>query len=169
MTHLLLALALSSAAHAGDAPEVSVQDDGTVVGRVLVDAPSDQVRAVIPQLQSDASASTSVLSVSVHPDADCQAIFRQTRGLWSPFEMRTRLCPTSKGWRETLVQSDDYDAYEVEWTLEPQGTGTLVSMKVKSEIALSVPTSLVRSGQVTGVNESFKALLQRLFAKKSAK
>ncbi|MCB9663031.1 MAG: hypothetical protein H6732_02885 [Alphaproteobacteria bacterium] len=170
MHHLAVSLLLlSAAAHAEEEPQVEIAADGSVVGRILLDATPAQVSGVIPSLNDPAN-SSSVLDVRLVPDGECTGIFRTTRGLWSPLTMRTRLCPTAKGWREYLVESEDYDAYDVEWTVSPADAGrTEVRMVVRSEVNLAVPSAIVRGKTVVGVRESFAALVRRLFGAKAEK
>lgn len=168
MRNAWFAVALFSpwVASAGE-PQISVSSDGTIVARMLIDAPSQQVVATIPELQ-DASLSKSVFEMKKVPDGKCSSIFRKTRGLWSPLEMNTRICPTAKGWREYLVSSEDYDAYDVEWIVQPTDGGSDVMLSVRSEINLAVPTSLVQSGIISDVNLTFKHLLGKLFQGKQS-
>ena len=98
-------------------------------------------------------------------DGSCAQVFRKTRGLWSPLELSTRMCPTAKGWREYLVSSEDYDAYNVEWTIEPTEGGSMVRLSVKSEVNLAVPRAMVRSGIIHDVNTTLEHLLGKLFRK----
>jgi hypothetical protein len=162
-TFVLLALFANTAAFAGDPePAVKVNDDGTVVGRMVLDAPEDAVRQALHEVQLTRVGS-SVIELKFTRDGSCHAIFRRTRGLFSPLEMRTRLCPTAHGWRESLVESSDFDAYEIEWKVDPNASGGVgLSLSVRSDVNLMVPTSLMRQSQMKGVRESFAAVLGRL-------
>jgi hypothetical protein len=158
---MLTALLLATLAAAAE-PQVEVADDGAVIARLKVEAGEQQVRAAIPGLQQ-AGVNSNVLSVSAAPDGSCTAFSRTTRGLYRPLQLRTRFCPTSTGWREFLVSSDDFTAYEAEWTLRPSSDGgTQVQLRVKSDINLMVPDGLLRSGTIAGVKETFDALVRRL-------
>lgn len=159
MTTLLFSLwAAASAAE----PELSVQEDGTVIARVLVQAPEARVRQVIPELQGE-GVNSNVLNVVRKPKGNCEAIQRTTRGLMRPLELNTEFCPTTTGWRERLVSSSDFTTYEAAWTLRPQADGsTGIEFRVRSEVNLMVPASLLRTGTVNGVKETFTALLARL-------
>jgi hypothetical protein len=159
-------LTWASPALSDDKPSVRVQDDGTVVGRLLIDADASHIKKAIPGLQ-DANASSQVVEARMVPNGSCNDIFRKTRGLWRPLEMQTRFCPTTTGWREFLVQSSDFNAYETEWVLRPSaGGGTQVQLKVVSDVNLMVPTSAVRSSTVASVHETLKTLLDRVFKPK---
>jgi hypothetical protein len=146
-------------------PEVAFRDDGTVVGRLVVDATPDQVRAAIGEVQGKVRV-TNVLDLKLIPDGACASITRTTRGLLSPMTMKTRLCPTPDGWREWLVESSDFNAYETTWKVSPQEGGRArVEILVKSELSFLAPKALVRQGTVKGIHESFAAVLARLLTK----
>lgn len=162
-----LAVGLSSAALADSPPDVRVDADGTVVGRMLIEADESDVREAISSVQRT-NVSANVLEQRFLPDGGCTSIFRKTRGMFSPMEMNTRLCPTATGWRESLVDSSDFSAYESEWVLRPSGAGTELQLRVRSEINLAVPSALVRRGTAQGVRETFSAVLGRVLKKKSA-
>ncbi len=153
-------------AHAGTGPAITVEDDGTVVARMLIDAPPAQVRQVIPDIQ--AGTSTNVLSSTKVPDGSCIKIDRRTRGLWDPLEMKTRLCPTDTGWRESLVSSDDFNAYSTEWSVRDDNGRSSVQVRVRSEVNLLIPTSMVQSGTIQGLHDSFAAILRKLLAARTA-
>lgn len=168
-TALVLALVLPFAASAGEKPSFTVQSDGSIVGRMVIDAPAPEVRQAIAVVVNDPRAYTNVLDVRQTPEGDCRRIDRTTRGVFEPLTMHTRWCPTPKGWREYLVQSDDYNAYDVEWTVEARGTQSEVAVRVRSDVNLMVPSSLVRSGTIQGLDEGFSALVKRLLAGRAAR
>ena len=80
--------------------------------------------------------------LSVDADSSLQPA---TRGLLSPFQLETRRCPTSTGWRETLVRSSDFKEYWNEWTLKEDGTGTLVTFTTRTLPDVAVPESIILS------------------------
>lgn len=162
---LSLFMYVGVAAHAADGPQISVQDDGTVVARMLVNASPTAVRSVIPDVQQGPS--SNVLSTEHVADGSCFKIVRRTKGLWNPLTMNTRLCPTSTGWRESLISSDDFNAYETEWSVRDDNGQSAVQIKVKSEVNFLVPNSLVQSGAIQGMRESFATLLRKLLAARS--
>lgn len=158
MSFIALLLPLLHAAE----PEVRVQEDGSVVARVLVPAPEARVRAVIPELQGE-GVNSNVLKVRRTTEGPCESIQRETRGLYRPLQLQTRFCPTATGWRERLVTPGDFTAYEADWTLRPLADGqTGVELRVMSEVNLMVPRSLQTTGTINGVKETIKALLARL-------
>jgi DNA-binding transcriptional regulator YdaS (Cro superfamily) len=161
---LLVAALLSLApvaARAGE-PSVEVASDGSVVARVQLPASEAEVRALIPSLQA-AGVNSNVLDVVQTPEGGCTAIHRTTRGLYRPLQLRTRFCPSASGWTERLVQSADFTAYEADWTLRPLSDGgTQVQLRVRSDINLMVPASLLQTGTMQGVRETIDALIRKI-------
>lgn len=163
---LLIALSLGGPALAADPrPSVQVKDDGSVVGRVVLDASEAEVRQAVEAVQH--SRNSSVLEIRFTPEGACKSVFRKTRGLVSPLTLKTRLCPTATGWREYLVESSDFDAWETEWILRPQASGGVsVQLSVRSDVNLMVPSSLVQQHTVRSVRESFADVIGRLLKPK---
>lgn len=152
-----------------DTPEVRIADDGTVVAHLLIDGSPELIKQTIREIQ-DARFHASVLDLTAQPDGECSLITRTTRGVWRPLEMRTRLCPTAGGWREKLVESADFDAYDTEWDIAADpATGRMrVQLAMKSDIAGAVPDALVRQATISGVKSTFATLLKQLLGKQEA-
>lgn len=162
----LLGLTLSVGAFASDSPDVRVEDDGTVVARLMVEAPAADVKRAIAAVQREAF--DNVLELRFQPDGACQSVFRKTRGLWSPLTMKTKLCPTQQGWREKLVQSDDYTDYQTEWVVRDNTDGaTEMQLSVRTSVNLAVPGSLLRQGTISGMRRTFAEVLQQLVRPKA--
>lgn len=154
-------MVLVAGAWAAD-PTITVADDGSIVARIEIAAPESSIRAAIPELQK-AGMNSNVLSVTARPEGACTALDRTTRGLWRPLELRTRFCPSSTGFSERLVASEDFTRYEADWTLRPITSGTTsVQLRVRSDVNLMVPSSLLQTGTMDGVRETLQALLRRL-------
>jgi carbon monoxide dehydrogenase subunit G len=134
---------LAVAAFAAD-PAVTVWPDGTVAATVVVDAPEAQVRAALADSAACARLSPDVLSVHVAKQGRCDEISRETRGMFRPFHMLVRRCPTPTGWSESLVQSDDFSSFSSDWSVAPSAEGTTVTYSVKTELAMPVPEAMLR-------------------------
>jgi len=127
----------------------------------MVDAPAADVRRAVASVQRQVY--DNVLELRFQPEGSCHSVFRKTRGLWSPLTMQTRLCPTSQGWREHLVQSDDYADYETEWVIRDNQEGpTEMQLSVRTSVNLTVPGSLLRQGTISGMRRTFAEVLQQL-------
>lgn len=165
----MLTAPLAALADPSDTPEVRVADDGTVVAHLLIDGSPELIKQTIREIQ-DARFHASVLDLTAKPDGDCSLITRTTRGVWRPLEMRTRLCPTAGGWREKLIESTDFDAYDTEWDIaaDPASGRMRVQLAMKSDLAGAVPDALVRQATISGVKSTFATLLKQLLGKQEA-
>jgi hypothetical protein len=164
-----IAASLWNPALAADVPDIRVQDDGSIVAHIVVDASVRDVRKAISDGLVDVQSLTNVLSVKTSPDGECHRVERTTRGLFTPLAMRTRFCPTPDGWREYLVQSDSYEEYSAVWTVTPTADGSEIMLKVRSDVNFYIPDGLMRAGTVQGLNETFAVLLKRLLAGNKAR
>ncbi len=165
----MIAALLTTPASAAERPEISVQDDGSIVAHMVVSASATEVRSAISEGLIDVAGLTNVLSVKATPDGECRKVDRTTRGLFSPLTMRTRFCPTPDGWREYLVQSDSYETYSAVWTVKPTAEGSEILLKVRSDVNFYLPDGLMRAGTVQGLNETFAGLVKRLLTRNKSR
>jgi len=75
-------------------------------------------------------------------DGTCERLRLTVRGLFSPFKIDTRRCRTANGYRETMIASEDFEAYEVIWEVEPVGDDSLISFRAKNVLSISIPEAL---------------------------
>lgn len=134
---------LVSLALASD-PTVRVEPDGTVVATVTLAAPEERVRAVLADGVGTSRLSPELLSVSTTKEGACEVMSKKTRGMLSPFHLRTRRCPTASGWSEILVESDDFRSFASTFELAPAPGGTLVTYRVRTELAMPVPGGMLQ-------------------------
>ncbi|MFT4623441.1 MAG: ribosome-associated toxin RatA of RatAB toxin-antitoxin module [Myxococcota bacterium] len=159
---LLAAVLLPSLATAADNEvAVTIDDRGHVVARIQVPASSDEVRALLADTGGRLAAlSTDTLSVTTTQDGNCEMVDRKTRGIFRPFAFRAKRCPTENGWQETLVQSDDFTAYESEWQVGESSEGTTeVVYRIQTEINAPVPNSIVRTNLKTAAGNMLRSLV----------
>ncbi len=151
---LTTTLATTSSAHAADdedADEASsrittrVTAEGLVIAQVRVAASPAAVRVQLGDAERAHRLAPTTVSVKATADGACEKLQLATRGLLSPFQLETRRCPTSTGWRETLVRSSDFKEYWNEWTLKEDGTGTLVTFTTRTLPDVAVPESIILS------------------------
>ena len=151
---LTTSLATTSSAHAADdedADEASsrittrVTAEGLVIAQVRVAASPAAVRVQLAGAERAHRLAPTTVSVKATADGACEKLQLATRGLLSPFQLETRRCPTSTGWRETLVRSSDFKEYWNEWTLKEDGTGTLVTFTTRTLPDVAVPESIILS------------------------
>jgi len=144
----------SSSAAASDDPATKVTTrvtaEGLVIAQVHVAASPAAVREQLGDAERAHRLAPTTVSVKATPDGACEKLQLSTRGLFSPFHLETRRCPTSTGWRETLVRSSDFKEYWNEWTIKADGAGTLVTFTTRTLPDVAVPESIILS-QTRGV------------------
>lgn len=122
-----------------------VTPEGLVIAQVRVAASPAAVREQLAGAERAHRLAPTTVSVKATADGACEKLQLATRGLLSPFQLETRRCPTSTGWRETLVRSSDFKEYWNEWTLKEDGTGTLVTFTTRTLPDVAVPESIILS------------------------
>ncbi|MEZ4447996.1 MAG: hypothetical protein R3B09_00870 [Nannocystaceae bacterium] len=161
-----LALALTagaaSPASADTTPKIwtRVTDNDEVIAVVRIDAPLETVRKALISAEKAHSYAPTTLAARATTDGTCERIALRVKGLFSPFVATTRRCPTSDGWLEKLVESDDFSDYLAEWKLQSMGDATAVHYRVRTIINVSVPQSMITSQ----TRKVLKTTLQRLIA-----
>jgi carbon monoxide dehydrogenase subunit G len=163
---LQLALLLPLVAFAAD-PQVSVDEGGHVVGTVVIPATQEQVRGVLDDPVQCAELSPDVYSVArVDRRDDCDELVTKTRGLFRPLRYRSRRCRTADGYRDRLVESEDFSAYETTWALREVDGGTEVTVRVHTEVNLPVPKSAVEKRSRKSVGEMLEALADKILRRR---
>lgn len=152
-----LGIGLASSAQASD-PEVNVQQSGAVRAEVTLPAAEEQIRSILGDPEEAADLSPDVISVVATPSGECFELKTRSRGLFRPLVFESRRCPTSEGWHEVLVSSDDFTAFDGEWTLNSVEGGTQVIYVLSTETNLPVPDAVVRQN----VSRSLQKLLDNL-------
>lgn len=136
-----------------------ITEEGTsIVGTVDLLVPADQVRALLADPVASARLIPDVLSVEVTSRGLCQDLGLTTRGLARPLQVRVRRCPTADGWRQDLLQSEDFTSYEMVWKIQPIESGTRVIFKAAMAVNLPVPKSLLKKGMVMSVTGTMRTL-----------
>jgi hypothetical protein len=120
-----------------------VTPEGLVIAQVRVAASPAAVRELLSGAERAHRLAPTTLSVKATADGACEKLQLSTRGLLSPFQLETRRCPTSTGWRETLVRSTDFKEYWNEWTVKDDGTGALVTFTTRTLPDVAVPESII--------------------------
>lgn len=151
-------------------PTVQVRDDGTIIAEVLLPADEASVRAVLADPRQTASLTPDVLGARAQAaQNDCVDITRQTRGVFRALEIRSRRCPTAHGWREQLVESEDFNSYELEWELSPSNGGTRVVYRFRTEVNIAVPTSIIQSQAARSARMTLLELARRVLTGQTAR
>jgi hypothetical protein len=140
-----------------------IEDDGTVRMSMEIDASEADIRAILADTSGSLmDLSTEVLSVQSLPKGTCEDVKRETKGVWRPLKWRSLRCPTANGWHEELVTSDDFSAFETEWRLEAVDGGTIVTYRVRTELNMAIPQTVVRDGIVKGARNALVNLAKKV-------
>lgn len=172
LVQIAVLVLLAGATHgAASADESEVEDakittrvtpEGHVIAQVRVAAKPAAVREILASAERSHGLAPTTVSAKATPDGACEKVKLQTKGLLSPFSLETRRCPTSSGWKETLVASQDFVEYWNEWTVQEQDGGALVSFKTRTLPNVSVPESLILSQTRRVLTRLMKNLLAKL-------
>jgi hypothetical protein len=120
------------------------------------------VRALLADPVASARLIPDLISTEVLTQGRCQDLGLTTRGLTRPLQVRVRRCPTADGWRQDLLQSDDFTTYEVVWQIQPLESGTRVIYRIAMNVNLPVPAYLIHKGMVVNATGTLKSLKSKL-------
>lgn len=161
MRFLLVAMSL---AHAG-APDAVVLPSQGVQGTVSVSlSPADAMaRLADPTWVSSIDGGRTTVVVTGHDGACTLAAYTSPSALMT-VTYTIRQCPTGSGYRSLLVSSDDFETYESEWIVAPDGAGSLLTYRVRLEPKLPIPLALMTGTirrDVLSMMEHFDAAFHR--------
>jgi len=139
-----------------------VTPEGLVIAQVRVAASPAAVHALLGDAERIHRLAPTTVSVKATADGACDKVQISTRGLLSPFQIEARRCPTSTGWRETLVRSSDFKEYWNEWTIKADGAGALVTFTTRSVPDVAVPEALILSQTRRVLTKLMRGLLGAL-------
>jgi len=157
-----LLLGLGGPALAVEPENLGVDSDGFIGARILIDSPLNLVRKVLSKPVDAIRLAPDVLEVSAESQGTCDKVSVKAKGLWRPLNYVVIRCPTEAGFSERLLESDDFSAHNVEWTLAPSGSGTLVTVRSRTRIAYPVPDGMVARVAGKSLRESLKGLDQEV-------
>ncbi|MFZ5480137.1 MAG: SRPBCC family protein [Myxococcota bacterium] len=128
----------------------------------VLPSPPDAVRAALAEAMAAGPMAPDVLSLEVLARGRCDTLRATVGSRWAPMSYVYERCPTATGWREALVQSDAFDAYEITWELLPDAAGTRVSYTVHVEPRLPLPDGYVASRTRASMKTVLATLAARL-------
>lgn len=160
---LTLAPLCAHLALAAEPSAPTVAGASTVSTGIFIAADPATVRAALADPLKACQLSGDVLDAKVlGKQGDCTLIQVTTRGMTSPLIYTTRRCPTTEGFTETLVQTDDFDSQASTWSLRPVSGGTQVTLEVRSEPRLPVPQRLINAAVGSSAVQTLKNLVHRV-------
>ena len=142
---VLLLWSMLTVAAAGEAPVVTLLDDGeTMLGTVRVRAAREDVLALVRNPQLTREASQADLTVeALGPNGDCQVYAWNVHTLVMEVSYVGRMCDTEHGAAVTLVQRDDFTSFSASWEVSESEDGVVVlGYRTRSTTRLPVPTAI---------------------------
>lgn len=132
-----------SAARAG-APAAVVLPSQAVEGTVSVAlAPDEALRRLAdPTWVRGIDGGGTTVSVTGR-EGDCLVADYTSPSTLMTVRYTIRQCPTGHGYRSTLVRSDTFSDYLSEWSVAPDGTGSLLTYRVQVAPSLPLPVSFI--------------------------
>lgn len=160
---LLLVLVSFPRADAAEPPALRLEQTPAGGWQTVLDVPVPEaaVRAALVDPLVAARLSPDISGISYVERGACSTLRSVTSGFASVSYVYRR-CPTANGWHETLVSSEDLDAYEVRWTFTQRGASTEVAYMVRIDPTLPAPAFLLgrqmRSSITTIVSRLYRAV-----------
>ncbi|MSQ01061.1 MAG: hypothetical protein EXR71_04085 [Myxococcales bacterium] len=148
-------------------PVGSFDVDG--MARVFVVVPDGEiaVRAALLDPEAAAALPPEVLAVHTIASGACVTLGVTVKGAWDPLRYTAQRCPTVTGYRYLLLKSDTITRYEAEWSLYPHaGGGTEVTYRIRTEVDLPVPSSIIRQSVLVSAKDTVLALIKRISARR---
>lgn len=140
-----------------------VDANGGVTVQVFASADMGIVRRLLNDPRARGALQPSVQSVEVlGKEGACTRLRTTVEGLTTPLVYESTSCPTATGWRDTMTQSTDLNAYESSWTLTAVPGGTQVAYRCRVDVDLPIPSFMVRNGQVKSMVGTLLRLVDRL-------
>lgn len=145
------------------APTAAVLPSQAVEGSVTVNlTPADALsRLADPTWVRSIDGGGTTVSVRTR-DGSCLIADYTSPSVVMTVRYTIRQCPTGHGYKATLVSSDDFDSYESEWSVTPDGAGSLLTYRVRIDPSMPLPSSLITGTmrkEVQGMMERFAARL----------
>lgn len=148
---------LASLAWAGS-PTAVLRPDKSVMGTVSLAIAPSELRSRLADPRWVASVSGGGTTVAVRGrQGDCLVSDYTSPSAVMTVAYTVRQCATATGYRSTLVSSSDFDAYETEWSVTPEGEGSLLTYTIHLEPSLPFPTSMVTGTLRKEVEEMMQA------------
>ena len=135
-----------------------ISPSGGVTLQVLMNHPAALIKHYLSNASTTIRLSPEVLDVQSSPKGACDQVSVQTKGMFSPLTYVVMRCPTSKGYTERLLQSEDFDAQEVEWSVEEVEGGSQVTLKVHTEPRIPLPAAALRAVLVGSMRATLRKL-----------
>ncbi len=124
-------------------PLVQTEEHGTIITKLHVAAPEQEVQAVLNDPRAFSRFTPDVYSLDVQTRGKCKLLRLDTRGLFEPLHYSTLRCPRAGGWHESLLESDSFTRYDADLRLEPVAGGTNIIYRLSVGIDLPLPDVVI--------------------------
>ncbi|MFK7930797.1 MAG: hypothetical protein AB8H79_21620 [Myxococcota bacterium] len=143
---------LAIAALAGP-PSVAVQSDGSVIGTAELDVSAEVIRANLsdPLWLPTVDGGGTVVVVE-GTEGPCLRLKSTSPSSVMTVKYRTKRCPTSTGFRSTLIDSNAFKSYTTSWVFKDIGNGkSTATYTIMANSSLWVPEGIVRRQTRLGI------------------
>ncbi len=154
-----LVFSSTSLAQSPDEPLVQREEPGVIITELFVPASEQEVLALLNDPEAFSRFTPDVQGIRVQPRGRCKLLDFDSRGLFEPLQYSTLRCPSSKGWRETLLSSESFTRYDADLQLRPVTGGTNITYKLSVGIDLPVPDLVISKN----VKRSARLTMQAVF------
>ena len=139
----LATLLLPPAIEAGDAPSVSLMDDGSIQVDLWVDASPEDVRATLAGPFERGELTSEVSSVRVlDRHGDCRTLEIAVSIGPASFDYEVERCDERDGTVESLTRGGLMTLHWARWSIQPSGRGTHLRLAMRSELDVPIPASV---------------------------
>ncbi|MED5372915.1 MAG: hypothetical protein VX899_17985 [Myxococcota bacterium] len=146
----------------GAPAQTQVNSDGSVISKVLVEAPVDEVRAALSSPEAIERIAGEDALVSQEREGSCWLVERYQAHPLLSVRFVTRACPSADGMVETLVHSDEMDQFQARWRFTETEGGTAITYQVRTSLKIPAPQGLVRRESVKQCTAMLENMRDRL-------
>jgi len=121
--------------------DVQVTTDGWVEGETEVAVSPEVALRFLSDPRNVVAAEGRGTTMTVNPNGRCAQVLAVVPTPLGDMTYESRRCALNDGYRATLVRSEDFLAYEQEWTIVETPTGVRLRCAVKHQLSIPLPAS----------------------------
>lgn len=134
------------------APQVVVNDDHSVTGTVELKTTPDTLKSKLADPVWLAGVDGNGTQVTVlERVGDCVVTKNVSPSAIKTVTYSVKQCPTATGFVATLVESNTFNDYRMEWTFTPSDTGTKAVYELSTDTSMMVPQFIIDRSTKKGV------------------
>ena len=133
-------------------PSISVTNNHTIVGEIVLDIPLSTAEAIIadPVKMSIIDGTTEVTEEG--SEGSCKRLRYQVPNAVAPISYHARACPSTEGWIYTLISSDHLSDYHSAWSAVREGERTRIRYEIRTIPSIPVPQFVVNRQSKSAVH-----------------